>query len=150
MLARVSRSLVTRAAVCEALDGSVSVRSDWAVAPLGPRDVRLETRAAGLNFAEVLQLHGKYQERLEPPFVPGNECAGVVAAVGSDVASVAVGDSAIALPRGGAWARDVVVDERSVVGLGAGAVDFGKAAALAVNYGTADLALGRRARADID
>ena len=59
-----------------------------------------------------------------------------------------VGDAVLALPRGGAWARDVVVPEAAVAPLGSGDdVDFASAAALAVNYGTADLALGRRADA---
>ena len=147
-----TRQLQTRAAVCEALGGGVVVRDDYEVCDdeaLPAGFVRVRAEAAGLNFAEVLQIKGLYQESLEPPFVPGNECAGVVAAVGGGVDGVEVGDAVLALPRGGAWARDVVVGADSVVPLGvdAGACDFRSAAALAVNYGTADLALDRRARA---
>ena len=143
-----SRRLVTRAAVCEAFGAPVVVRDDWALPPLAPTSVHVRCEAAGLNFAEALQLKGEYQEKLEPPFVPGNECAGVVVAVGAAVSRCGVGDAVLALPRGGAWARDVVVPEAAVAPLGNGDdVDFASAAALAVNYGTADLALGRRADA---
>ncbi|KAH8098005.1 oxidoreductase [Aureococcus anophagefferens] len=108
------KRLVTRAAVCEAFGAPVVVRDDWALPPLAPTSVHVRCEAAGLNFAEALQLKGEYQEKLEPPFVPGNECAGVVVAVGAAVSRCVVGDAVLALPRGGAWARDVVVPEAAV------------------------------------
>jgi len=78
----------------------------------------------------------------------GNELSGVVEAVGARVTTVAVGDAVVALPRGGAWATDAVVHESACFplrGLTAADVDFAAAAALACNYGTASMALGRRA-----
>mmetsp|Transcript_26611 Transcript_26611/g.106616 ORF Transcript_26611/g.106616 Transcript_26611/m.106616 type:complete len:387 (-) Transcript_26611:139-1299(-) len=151
------RALVTRAAVCENLDdGRVVVRDDWHIdVALGPRAVHVRTKCAGLNFGELLQLRGRYQEKLDPPFVPGNELSGIVEAVGSQVTRVRPGDAVIALPRGGAWAADCVLDdERAVMPLGRGGAgplgvdeeDFAGAASLAVAYGTAHMALTERAK----
>ncbi|KAH8073521.1 oxidoreductase [Aureococcus anophagefferens] len=110
------------------LGAPVVVRDDWALPPLAPTSVHVRCEAAGLNFAEALQLKGEYQEKLEPPFVPGNECAGVVVAVGAAVSRCAVGDAVLALPRGGAWARDVagetVLVTAAAGGVGLAAVDL--------------------------
>jgi len=35
--------------------------------------VRIRVASSSVNFADVLQLRGLYQEKLEPPFVPGKE-----------------------------------------------------------------------------
>ena len=144
-----SRGITTTAAVCTELGAPLTVRDDWTLAAPGPGEVLVQTRAAGLNFAEVLQTKGLYQERLEPPFVPGNECSGVVEAVGAGVAHVKAGDAVIALPRGGAWARHCVVNGAAVAPLPKipkTDAEWRQAASLAVAYGTADMALRRRAR----
>ncbi len=39
--------------------------------------------ARGVQYVDVLMLAGKYQFRPEPPFIPGNEAAGEVVAVGA-------------------------------------------------------------------
>ncbi|MDX3119112.1 SDR family NAD(P)-dependent oxidoreductase [Streptomyces scabiei] len=58
--------------------------------PLGPGQVRIAVRAAGVNFRDALIGLGMYPD----PGVPlGSECAGVVTAVGAgDCAGLAVGD----------------------------------------------------------
>jgi NADPH2:quinone reductase len=38
----------------------------------------VDVGAAGVSFPDLLLLRGEYQMRLEPPFVPGMEVAGVV------------------------------------------------------------------------
>ena len=40
--------------------------------------VVVDVGAAGVSFPDLLLLRGEYQLRLEPPFVPGMEVAGVV------------------------------------------------------------------------
>ena len=143
------RTITTTAAVCTELGAPLTVRDDWKIEEPGPGEVLVRTRAAGLNFAEVLQTKGLYQERLEPPFVPGNECSGTVEAVGAGVAHVKAGDAVIALPRGGAWARHCVVNGAAVAPLPKipkTEAEWRQAASLAVAYGTADMALRRRAR----
>jgi len=56
----------------------------------GPGQVRLRQEAAGLNFIDVYHRTGLYQQPL--PFTPGVEGAGVVEAVGPDVADLKPGD----------------------------------------------------------
>ena len=66
----------------------------------GPGQVRLRQEAAGLNFIDVYHRTGLYKQEL--PFTPGVEGAGVIDAVGPDVASLKVGDRvAYAGPLGG-------------------------------------------------
>jgi NADPH2:quinone reductase len=56
----------------------------------GPDDLIVDVAAAGLNFIDVYQRTGLYKMSL--PYTPGQEGAGVVTAVGTDVAGFAVGD----------------------------------------------------------
>ncbi len=55
----------------------------------GPGQVLVELAAAGVNFIDVYQRMGLYP--MEVPFTPGQEGAGVVEAVGSEVQDVEVG-----------------------------------------------------------
>src|SRR5262245_16206338 len=57
----------------------------------GPTDLVVELVAAGLNFVDTYQRGGLYPMSL--PFTPGSEGAGVVSAVGAEVAGFAVGDA---------------------------------------------------------
>jgi len=57
----------------------------------GPGEVRLSQTACGLNYIDVYQREGLYPPG-QLPAVLGMEAAGVVEAVGADVAHVAVGD----------------------------------------------------------
>ena len=60
------------------------------VADPGPGQVRIATRAVGVNFIDVYFREGLYPR--PTPFVEGLEGAGVVDAVGEGVADLAVGD----------------------------------------------------------
>ena len=44
----------------------------------GDETVVVDVGAAGVCFPDLLLLRGEYQMRLEPPFIPGMEVAGVV------------------------------------------------------------------------
>ena len=68
-------------------------------------EVLIRNRACGLNFFDMLQCQGKYQSRPAFPFTIGAEVAGVVAAVGPDVAKPSPGDRVLSLPRGGGFAE---------------------------------------------
>ena len=52
---------------------------------LGPRDVLIEVRSAGLSWVDILMTSALYQHRPVLPFTPGLEYSGVVLAVGSEV-----------------------------------------------------------------
>jgi NADPH:quinone reductase-like Zn-dependent oxidoreductase len=58
----------------------------------GPREVILQTRAVALNHRDLLIVGGRYQRDLPPHTVPCSDAAGEVVQVGSEVASVKVGD----------------------------------------------------------
>ena len=67
--------------------------SPWRSAPQGAPgadEVLVEVAAAGINFIDVYQREGVYP--VATPFVTGNEGAGTVVAVGSDVSLVGPGD----------------------------------------------------------
>ncbi len=101
----------------------------------GPGELLVDIRAAGLNFPDVLVIAGQYQVKTEPPFIPGNEAAGVVTAIGEGVERFKVGDSVIAMPRGGTFAEKCVVSESLAMPLLPG-LDFAQGAGFAVTYGT--------------
>ena len=138
------RSLAT-AAVCTKLGAPLELRP-WQPPALGPKDVRIRVAAAGINYADILQARGQYQDKADPPFVPGNEAAGEVCELGDDVTSLVLGDRVICLRRGGGYASETVSDERLCFKVPSASADLTEAAALLVNYGTALLALSRRAQ----
>ncbi|GHH66575.1 quinone oxidoreductase [Streptosporangium violaceochromogenes] len=77
----------------------------------GPGEVLVDVAAAGVNFIDVYHRMGRYPVPL--PFVPGNEGAGTVAAVGEGVEGVAAGDTvAWADVMGGYASRAVVPASR--------------------------------------
>ena len=103
-----SRTITTTAAVCTELGAPLTVRDDWKIEEPGPGEVLVKTRSRP-ELRRGAPDEGPVPGTPEPPFVPGNECSGVVEAVGAGVAHVKAGDAVIALPRGGAWARHCVV-----------------------------------------
>lgn len=68
---------------------------DASLRPLGPRDVRVAIRAAGVNFPDRLASEGGYHIPTPPPYVPGLEAAGDIVETGSEVEGYTVGDRVI-------------------------------------------------------
>lgn len=99
-------------------------------------EVRIEVKAAGLNFAEVSARQGIYPDAPKPPCVVGYEGAGVVDRVGKDVRRWKPGDRVIYLSRFGGHASSVVVKEDQVFAMPE-SMSFEDGAALPVNYLTA-------------
>ena len=112
----------------------------------GPGEVLVEVAAAGVNFADILMVTGRYQEKPPFPFTPGLEAAGVVRACGSTVSRVKPGDRVIALVDRGAFAAALLAQESDVFVIPE-RMDFATAAGFAIAYGTAHGAL--RWRADL-
>jgi NADPH:quinone reductase len=83
-----------RAMVCEAFGGPevLALRDVPDPPPPSAGEIQVRIGARGVQYVDVLMLAGKYQFRPEPPFIPGNEAAGVVAAVGTGVTDFKVGD----------------------------------------------------------
>ena len=106
----------------------------------GAGEMLVRVRACGLNFADLLMIEGKYQERQTPPFSPGMEVAGEVLALGAGVEGFAVGDRIIGFPGHGGLAEQARVPVARCVRL-PDAMDFVTGAAFQVAYGTSHLAL---------
>ena len=116
------------------------VIDEWDDPTPGDDEILFDVKAAGLNFADVLMIAGTYQVKTPPPFVPGNEAAGVVTSVGCNVTRFSPGDSIIGALRGGAFAEKSVVSASAALALPAG-LDFEQGATYSVAYGTSYHAL---------
>ncbi|RMD63933.1 MAG: NADPH:quinone oxidoreductase family protein [Alphaproteobacteria bacterium] len=110
----------------------------------GPGQIRIAVHAAGVNFADILLIAGKYQERPAFPFSPGMEAAGTVEALGPGVAGPPPGTRVLALSETGAFAEAALAPAEIVAPI-PDEMDFVTAAALLVTYGTAHGALVWRA-----
>ncbi|MBA2338111.1 MAG: NADPH:quinone oxidoreductase family protein [Acidimicrobiia bacterium] len=133
-----------RAAVCVRVGDDAGVELGELPDPVaGPGQVEIAVAAAGVNFPDLLMVRGLYQFRPEPPFAPGVEVAGTVAA--SADAGFAPGLPVMAYVSHGGWAERVVVDAAQVFPIPA-AMLFEVAAVIPVGYGTAIHALVDRAR----
>jgi len=130
-----------RALVCNAYGSTDDLRIEEHDDPVaGDGQVIVDIQAAGINFPDILIVAGQYQDKTPPPFVPGNEAAGIISAVGENVSAYAIGDKVIAAVRGGAFAEKCVADTSVVMPLPA-ELDFEQGAAYAVTYGTSYHAL---------
>jgi NADPH:quinone reductase-like Zn-dependent oxidoreductase len=107
---------------------------------VGPGEVRIAVRAAGINFAELLARAGLYPDAPKPPCVLGYEVAGEVESVGEGVSGHAVGDRVMAATRFGGQAELVTAPAEQALPLPE-TLGFEQGAAFPVNYGTAQAAL---------
>ncbi|MEM1088348.1 MAG: NAD(P)H-quinone oxidoreductase, partial [Pseudomonadota bacterium] len=82
---------------------------------IGPREVLIEVRAAGLNRADLVQRSGNYPPPKGASQIMGLEVSGVIAELGSDVAHWHVGDRVCALLAGGGYAEYAAVDAGSLL-----------------------------------
>jgi NADPH:quinone reductase-like Zn-dependent oxidoreductase len=117
-----------------ALDGLTVAETE--PAPPGAGQVRVEVRAAGINFRDVLIALGTYPD---PRVGLGSEVAGVVTAVGDGIDDVAIGDRVFGLAADG-FGPVVVTDRRHVAPIPPG-WSFVEAAGVPVVFLTAYYAL---------
>lgn len=107
---------------------------------VGPGQVRISVRAAGINFADTLARVGLYPDAPRPPCVLGYEVAGEVESVGQGVEGFSAGDRVMAGTRFGGQASMVTVDAAQALPLPE-RLSFEQGAAFPVNYATAYAAL---------
>jgi NADPH2:quinone reductase len=110
----------------------------------GPGEVVAKVVACGLNFFDTLIIAGKYQTKPPFPFSPGGEFAGVVESVGAGVIALEPGDRVMGYTNFNAARERTAVPASQLVKLSA-ELDFDRAAALTITYGTAYHALAHRA-----
>lgn len=103
-------------------------------------EVLIETYAAALNRADLLQREGNYPPPPGCPEWPGLEVAGVIKEVAKDVTKWKVGDKVCALLGGGGYAEYVSVPAEMVLPIPNG-LSYAEAAAIPEVYMTAYLNL---------
>ncbi|MFA6210824.1 MAG: zinc-binding dehydrogenase [Candidatus Obscuribacterales bacterium] len=96
----------------------------------------IEVKAAGVNFAELQTLNGKYPPMTQIPYVMGFEAAGTVTAVGPDVHNFKVGDRVTSLVSSGGHAEYALADQSMAIPIPEN-VSFVDATAIPVNGLTA-------------
>lgn len=96
---------------------------------IGPGQIRIRVRAAGVNRPDLLQRQGRYPAPPGASDILGLEVAGEVDQLGDGVSRWAVGDRVCALLGGGGYADYAVVDARHALPV-PDALDFVQAAAL--------------------
>jgi NADPH2:quinone reductase len=70
---------------------SLSVR-DLQTPELEQGQVRVQIKAAGVDFVDALKIEGRYQTKDPLPFVPGAEFAGIVAEIVDGPSDWKIGD----------------------------------------------------------
>jgi NADPH2:quinone reductase len=107
----------------------------------GPGEVRVRNKAVGLNFVDIYFRNGAYTPPALP-FIPGNEGAGIVVAVGENVPDFAPGDRVAYIMTLGAYAEESLVPAHYLVHL-PNAIDFETGAAMLLKGLTAQYLLRR-------
>jgi len=100
----------------------------------GEGEARVKTEAIGVNFLDIYQRIGRYQG--SPPFTLGQEAAGIVDAIGSNVTDIKPGDRVAYASVQGSYAEYAIIPAWRLVPIPA-AVDAGQAAAAMVQGMTA-------------
>jgi NADPH2:quinone reductase len=105
--------------------------------------VLVDVRAAGVCYPDLLLIGGQYQLKVEPPFIPGTEVAGVVRSAPQG-SGFSPGDRVFGPVMLGGYAEQAVIPLTAVVSTPP-ELDDGQAVSLPVNYVTMYFALARRA-----
>src|SRR6516165_9617618 len=81
-----------KAAVVRAFGKPLTIE-DVPVPQPGPGEVLVKVKACGVCHTDLHAASGDWPVKPVPPFIPGHEAAGVVAALGPDVAGLKIGDA---------------------------------------------------------
>lgn len=93
-------------------ESPVEVSKTYPIPPLtSDTAVRVKVTATSLNFANYLQILGKYQEKPPLPFIPGSDYSGIVDAIGPSVTKFRVGDRVCSFAALGSYAQFIVADQ---------------------------------------
>lgn len=104
-------------------------------------DVLINVKAVGINPVETYIRAGTYARKPQLPFTPGNDCAGIVEDVGSDVTNLKKGDRVyVTKSLTGSYA-EFTVSPANKVHLLHSSLSFAQGAALSTPYLTAYRAL---------
>lgn len=117
------------------------------IEPVAPdaKELQIEVKTCGLNFADLLMQKGTYQDTPKVPFVPGLECAGIVTALGSEISEFKIGDRVAVFGGRDGLSQSACFPLERVTRLPDG-VSMADAAAIQIAYGTGLMALDTLAR----
>jgi NADPH:quinone reductase len=101
---------------------------DLPVPQPNPNEAVVQIKAAGVNFIDVYNREGRYKAPL--PLVLGQEAAGVIVAVGSDLRNVAVGDRVAYTMTLGSYSEYAAVPAERLVKIPEGVSERDAAAAI--------------------
>lgn len=102
---------------------------DAAVPQIGEKEVLIDVKAIGVNYADTARREGQYVVPTPLPFVPGAEIAGIVTEVGKGVQGVEKGKRVVTLIEQGGYAEYAVAPAKGLIPIPDG-VDFEEAVAL--------------------
>ena len=109
---------------------------DVDIPKIGDREVLVNVKAIGVNYADTARREGKYVVPTELPFIPGAEIAGEIVAVGKNVTQFIPGMRVVSLIESGAYAEFAKVHELALAPIPNG-VDYTDAVALPLQGQTA-------------
>ncbi len=107
--------------------------------------VKIKVHSCGVNFADILTIKGRYQERPRPPFSPGLEISGEIIALGKNVSEHKIGDLVMSIMKYGGYKSEIVVPSENTYKIPS-KMPLDIAAGFPVIYGTAYSALATSAR----
>ncbi|MGB0959904.1 MAG: NADPH:quinone oxidoreductase family protein [Halocynthiibacter sp.] len=125
--------------------GKAPAFEDLAAAPLNAGDIRVDIKACGLNFADLLMIKGSYQDTPDLPFTLGMELAGRVIETSQDVTHINVGDRVAIMAGSGGLAQSGVFKAARAIKI-PDVMSYEHAAAFQVAYGTSQVALDYKAK----
>ena len=108
-------------------------------------EVKIQVRACGVNFPDVLMIQGLYQMKPPFPFSPGLEVAGDVIEVGAGVDNLSIGDRVMATMMYGGFAEEVVVPAVMTLPMPSN-MSYEQGAGFPLVYGTSHVALAHRGK----
>ena len=107
---------------------------------LKPNEVRVQIKAASVNFPDLLMTQGLYQYKPEPPFTLGMESSGLIVEIGNNVDSFAIDDEVIVSGKTGSFAEEIIATE-DLIRMKPKSLNWEQAASFTVAYLTAYVAL---------
>ena len=116
----------------------------WDCGAPGAGEVQVEVHSAGVTFVDALIASGRHQVKVPLPFIPGNEVAGVVVALGAGVTRFAVGDRVACVGVGGKYAEHINVRDAAALRVPE-RMSFDEAAVFRGGYGCSYHALAQGA-----
>lgn len=107
--------------------------------------VKIKVHSCGVNFADILTIKGRYQERPRPPFSPGLEVSGEIIGLGKNVSEHKVGDLVMSIMKYGGYKSEILVPSENTYKIPSN-MPLEIAAGFPVTYGTAYSALATSAK----